>query len=179
MRNIFNQRRPFMARCRHRRRAMTMIEVAVVVTLTTILCGVAMSLLFGLREWDRDMWKGSVQNEQLVRLGEVMRTDLRKASEVLQPSDEVIALQLPAEQIRYELLAEGCRRTVTHAGESQAAIELFAVGAGKSWTLKPGPSGKRPLFEVAFQRQSKDNETLAATLVVYAAVGADELQNAD
>jgi len=153
---------------------MTLIEVIVVVALTSILFGVAMSLLLGLRDWDRSMRRQSVQNKQLVRLGEALRTDIRQAADVSLPSDDAIVIRNSNQkQIRYEWTPDGCRRTVTTPGDAQALIELFAVGPAMSWKLEPGAPGKRLLFAATLHSTSPDNEKRAAPLLVHAIVGAD------
>lgn len=169
-----NERQAFMRQPRKRRLAMSLIEVMVVVALTSILCGVAMSLLIELRDWDRNMSRQSIQNEQLLRLSEVMRTDIRQAAEVSLSSEEAIVIRSPNEkQIRYELTPEGCRRIETTSGDSKSLSDLFAVGRATSWTLEPGAPGNRPLFAVTLYRTSPDNEKRTAPLLVHAAVGAD------
>ena len=152
---------------------MTLIEVVVVVALASILCGVAMSLLIGLRDWDRNMRQQSIQNEQLMRLSEMMRTDIRLAAEVSLPSNDAIIIRdSNQKQIRYELTPEGCHRIVT-LPDAKPLADLFAVGRATTWTLEPGAPGNRPLFAVTLHRPSPDNEKRAAPLLVYAAVGAD------
>ena len=153
---------------------MTLAEVMVVVALTSILFGVAISLLVGLRDWDRNMRRHSIQNEQLMRLGEVMRADIRQAAEVSLLSENAVVIRSSDEkQVRYELSPEGCRRIVTVSGATKPLTDLYAVGPATSWTLEPGAPGKRPLFAVTLHRTSPDNERRVAPLLVHAAVGAD------
>jgi prepilin-type N-terminal cleavage/methylation domain-containing protein len=174
MQITLGERRAFTRQRHKHRRAMTLIEVIVVVALTSILFGVAMSLLLGLRDWDRSMRRQSVQNEQLVRLGDALRTDIRQAADVSLQSDEAVVIRdYNQKQIRYELTPEGCRRIVTTPGDAQPLTDLFAVGPAMSWTLEPGAPGKRPLFAVTLHRASLDNEKRTAPLLVHAIVGAD------
>lgn len=157
------------------RLAMSLVEVMIVVAMTSILCGVAISLLLGLREWDRDMRRQSMQSEQLMRLCDAMRTDIRQAAEVLQPSEDAVVIRSSSneKQIRYEISSEGCRRIVTTSESAKPLTDLFAVGPAKSWTLEPGAPGKRPSFAVTLHPLRLDNKKHAAPLVVYAAVGTD------
>jgi type II secretory pathway pseudopilin PulG len=174
MRNENKKRRAWMRQLRDNRLAMSLVEVMIVVAMTSILCGVAISLLLGLRDWDRDMRRQSMQSEQAMRLCEAMRTDIRQAAEVLQPSEDAVVIRSPNEkEIRYEITPEGCRRVVTTSNSAKPLTDLFSVGPAKSWALEPGAPGKRPLFAVTLHPVSPDNEKHTAPLVVHAAVGAD------
>jgi type II secretory pathway pseudopilin PulG len=153
---------------------MTLVEVMVSVAVTSILAGVVLSLLVGLRDWDRSMRRRSVYNEQLARLGETLRTDIRRASEIALPMARAIVIRSTNEQeIRYELSADGCRRMVTIPGDPTPRTDVFAVGPTTSWTLEPGPSGRRPLFAVTLHRARPNDKGPVAPLVVYATTGTD------
>ncbi len=159
---------------RQRRTAMTIAEVAVVVAVTSILLGVATSLLVGLRDWDRNARQRGVQNDQLVRLAETMRTDIRHATEVSTPTDQTLLILSPGEKrIQYELAPEGCCRVVTLPNEAKPIADLFAIGPATSWSLDADAPGARPLFVVTINRTSADNEQRAAPLLVQATLGAD------
>lgn len=151
---------------------MTLAEVTVAVAVTSILAGVAVSLLVGLRNSDRDMRRRNNQNQQLLRLAETMRADIRQAADVLQPTSDAIVLRAADEKLtRYELAPEGCRRIVTAPNDPTPRTDAFAVGPIASWTLAPGPPGRRPLFTVTLNRGDTDHEK--PPLVLHAAAGAD------
>jgi prepilin-type N-terminal cleavage/methylation domain-containing protein len=154
------------------RPAMTLVEVMVAVAITSIFAGVAVSLLVELREWDRDMRRRSVQSEQLIRLGEAMRADIRQAANVSQPDTAIIEILAANETLtRYELSPEGCRRVVTTPGDPMPRSDAFTVGPATSWTLAPAAAGRRTMFAVTLHRGA--NEERVTPLVVYAAAGAD------
>jgi prepilin-type N-terminal cleavage/methylation domain-containing protein len=157
-----------------RRPAMTLVEVMVSVAVTSVLAGIAISLLVGLRDWDRNMRRHSLHNEQMLRLAEQLRADIRQAVEVTLPSTEAIAIRSANEKLtRYELSPEGCRRVVTTPGQPASSTDVFAVGRTTSWGLAPGAPGRRSLFAVTLHRGIPNNNTQTPVLVVHAAAGAD------
>jgi hypothetical protein len=155
------------------RPAMTLAEVMVTVAVSTILMGVVASLLFGLRKWDRSLREHSVQNEQLIRLAETIRADMREAVDVTMPSEDVLIVDAgDAGLSRYELSRQGCRRILATPGEANARIDLFAVGPAKSWGFERRV-GRLPMIELTMNRETLEGENRAAPLVVRAALGAD------
>jgi prepilin-type N-terminal cleavage/methylation domain-containing protein len=159
---------------RDSRSAMTLVEVMVAVAVTSILAGVVVSLLIGLRDWDRSMRRRSVYTEQLARLGETLRSDIRQATDVTLPTTDALLIHGPNEmQIRYELVTDGCRRMATTPADAMPRTDAFSVGPTTSWMLAPGSSGRLPLFAVTLNRGTENNKVGLAPLVVYAAAGAD------
>jgi type II secretory pathway pseudopilin PulG len=153
---------------------MTLIEIMVAVAVMSLLAGVVISLLVGLRDWDRNMRRRGVQNEQMLRLGETMRADIRQAVEVTLPSSEALMIRAANDIVtRYELSPDGCRRIITSPGESKQAVDTFSVGPATSWGLAPGAPGRRPMFAVTLHRASPNNSEPRDPLVVHAAAGAD------
>jgi type II secretory pathway component PulJ len=163
---------------RGRRRAgFSLVEMVVVVGLSTLLMGIVVSLMFGLREWDRLSRVNSVRNEQLLRLAGVLREDIRSGSEVHVADDgPLVVLTASGEQSRYELRPEGCVRTVAHSGEAERLGDLFAVGVASRWIVKQESGGRRPLVEVTIEAKSASDSPDKRRLLpflVYAALGAD------
>lgn len=162
--------------CRHHghRLAMSLVEVLIVATLTSILCGIAMSLLVGLRDWDRGMREHSQQSEQLIRLGEIMRADIRQASDVSQLSPGVLNIRnSTGQQVRYELAPEGCSRAVSGPEKTNSSSDLYAVGPASSWKLTPGPDGNRPMYTIMLDRGHPNDQRRIPPLLVHAIVGVD------
>ncbi len=153
---------------------MTIAEVAVVVAVASILLGVATSLLFGLRDWDRNARQRGMQNDQLMRLAETIRSDIRHGADVSAPTEQTLLIHSPGEKrTQYELTPEGCHRVVTLPNEAKTLADLFAIGPATSWSLDSGAPGARPIFVVTINRTSADNEQRAAPLLVQATLGAD------
>jgi type II secretory pathway pseudopilin PulG len=165
------------AHCGRRRAGFSLVEMVVVVGLTSLLVGIVVSLMFGLREWDRLSRVNSTRNEQLLRLAGVLREDIRSGSEVRVSDDgPLVVLTASGEQSRYELRPEGCVRMVAKPGTEERAGDLFAVGVACRWIVKQETGGRRPLVEVSLEakpeKASRDKSRLLP-FIVYAALGAD------
>jgi hypothetical protein len=155
---------------------MTLIEVTVVVALSSIVMGIVISLTVALKQKDRAMRAFAVESERLSELSETLRTDVRRANDLSRPADTMLVMSSPNNsQIQYELTASGCRRTVTKPGEAPTHVDLFAIGPAASWTIEQGPRGRRPLYIVTLHRLASagDGESRVAPMLVYAALGAD------
>jgi hypothetical protein len=161
---------------RDTRNALMLVEVMVVVTLTSIMMGVVISLMIGLQRWDQSFRDRAVQSEQLARLAESVRTDIRSGADVSLPATRILQTTGQGRgATRYELEAEGCRRIVELPENQATRSEFFAVGPVTSWKLERGPIGRRPLIIVTLDRFAPDNDTAPrlAPLLIYAALGAD------
>jgi hypothetical protein len=161
---------------RDTRNALMLVEVMVVVTLTSIMMGVVISLMIGLQRWDQSFRDRAVQSEQLARLAESVRTDIRSGADVSLPGTHVLQITGQGRgAARYELEAEGCRRVVELPENQATRSEFFAVGRVTSWKLERGPIGRRPLIIVTLDRLSPDDDTARRLppLLIYAALGAD------
>ncbi len=162
-------------RRRWARGAMTLVEVMVVVALTSIMLGVVISLFVGLLRWNHTLRDRSVRSEQLTHLAEAMRTDIRQASDVSLAAEDVLQIALRGEgQARYELLPEGCRRIVEVPGAAGSRLEMFLIGPAAGWTMERG-TGRRPLVMLTLDRSVADKVPAggAPPLLVYGALGAD------
>jgi hypothetical protein len=154
--------------------AMSLAEVMVVTAVTTILCGVAISLLISLRDWDQRMRRESRQNDQSMRLSQTLRSDIRRATAVATSSPELIDVRLLDDtNVRYELTQGGCRRTESKAGETISRLDWFDVGEATAWTVTPAGSGRRPAFTITLQRSETPTATHPPELLVRATQGAD------
>jgi prepilin-type N-terminal cleavage/methylation domain-containing protein len=157
-----------------RRPAMTLIEVMIVVAVSSFLVGVVMSVLIELRSWDRNLRRRSLENGQMMQLGEAIRADIRRAAEVSQPANNVLAVrESDGTAIRYEALPEGCRRVVAKPEGGTARRELFSVGSSASWTLTRDAPGRRPLLVATLHRVDVGDGKRQPPLVIHAAVGSD------
>jgi prepilin-type N-terminal cleavage/methylation domain-containing protein len=157
-----------------RRPAMTLLEIMVAVAVTSLVAGVAISLLVGLRDWDSNLRRQSIHNEQMLRLSEALRSDIRQAVDVTLPSSDALVIRAENERLtRYELSPDGCRRIVTTPSEAKPVIDAFNVGPSTSWSLAQGAPGRHTLFAVTFHRSSPNNEERHDPLIVHAAAGAD------
>jgi hypothetical protein len=158
------------------RRAITLLEVLVVVALSSLVMGVVVSFAIALQQSDRNVRSFFVRIERLSELAEALRTDIRRAADASLASEKKLAITLASGgEIQYELGESGCQRVVTTDDKTPATREFFAVGACESWTLEHGTPGRRPLVMVTMRYAETDKEAKSgpAPLLVYAALGAD------
>jgi hypothetical protein len=154
--------------------AMSLAEVMVVTAMTTILFGVALSLLISLRDWDQGMRRESRQNEQSMRLSEALRSDIRRAVEVTAPSPEAIVIRLLSDaRVRYELSDRGCRRIESMPGETAPRSDWFDIGDATAWSFTPAAPGRRPAFTIRLQQSEAPADKRLPMMLVHAAQGAD------
>jgi hypothetical protein len=154
---------------------MTLVEVLVVVALSSLTMGVVVSLVIALQRTDRDVQTFAVRNERRSDLAEVLRADVRRAAEVARPSEKKLAIRLASGgEILYELADGGCRRIVAADG-APPRTDFFAVGSAHAWKLGFGSPGRRPLIMLTMHYPEKDKKarSAGAPLLVYAALGAD------
>jgi type II secretory pathway pseudopilin PulG len=162
----------------HGRRATTLVELLVVVTLVTILLSIVGSLAVHLRQWDRQVRAHSQHGNQLANLAETLRADFRQATSVTLPAKNTVAIAGPeSREIRYELQSEGCRRTVKIPGETSPKIETFAIGSTDSWKLETAAPGRHPACTLSLELSDFGKATSeSAPFFVYAALGSDTPQ---
>ena len=154
---------------------MTLIEVLVVVVLSSLVMGVVISFAVALQQSDRKVSASAVRGERWSELGAALRSDLRLAAEASLPEPKTLAIKLAGgREINYELVDGGCRR-VGGAADPFPDREFFAIGAVKSWTLDRGTTGRRPMIMATlnFAKNDKEHESQPAPMLVYAALGAD------
>jgi type II secretory pathway pseudopilin PulG len=162
-------------RLRHRRAATTLVEVLVGITLVSLLLSIVGTVAVRLRQWDRQMRDRSQYGDQFVKLSESMRADIRRATGVTQPDKKTIAITTSDyREIRYELMADGCRRTVKSSDKPFPAADTFAIGAGQFWRLEIAAPGRRPAYTVVLESSDSNHaDSVPAPFFVYAALGAD------
>jgi hypothetical protein len=137
---------------------------------------VVISLLVSLRQWDRRLREGSARIEQALRLAQTMRTDIRQGTNVSLPAKDTLVITSNGNtETRYELAADGCRRTVGIADKAATTRDLFSIGNASIWSLENGPPGRRRMIIVSFDRSdaADDRPARPVPLLVYAALGAD------
>jgi prepilin-type N-terminal cleavage/methylation domain-containing protein len=157
-------------------RGMSLVEVMVVVTLSSLVAGIAISMLVTLQRWDARLRDHGVRSDQWLRLAESLRTDIRRGEEVSLPSDRSLRVRLAeGGYVLYELMEAGCQRSIHAADDARPTRDLFAVGGAWEWTLENGPKGTRPLYVVALRSTAgrQEGESRRTPLLVHAALGAD------
>jgi hypothetical protein len=154
----------------------------VVVALSSLLMGVVVSLMLGLKQWDRLSRTNSTRNEQLLLLASALRTDIRGGADVLVSVEgPLVVMTAAGEQLRYELISEGCRRTVIAPGTAEPRADLFSIGKAAKWNVERKDAGKCPLVAVTLEQDVHKNDPAARRLLpflVYAALGADSFERA-
>jgi prepilin-type N-terminal cleavage/methylation domain-containing protein len=164
---------------RSARRGFSLIEMMVVISLSALLLGVATSLLFSLRDRDRHSREDNLHGEQMFRLAESLRADIRQGADVLLSIDGPLVVISPdGIQTRYELNRNGCQRSTVAPGDAGPRHDLFAIGRAQRWQVERLATGRRPLVAVTLEQATVDGESRAAPLLVYAALGADATSTA-
>ncbi len=156
----------------------SLVEMLVVIALSSLVMGVVVSLMLELRQWDRLCRTRNTRNEQLLRLSSTLRSDIRRGNDVLLSVEgPLVVMTASGEQLRYELGPEGCRRTVIARHDDLPRADLFAIGQASKWNVERRPTGRRPLLTVTIGADAKPNDPAAPPLLpflVYASLGADE-----
>ena len=163
------------------RNGFTLIEMLVVVALSSLLLAVVLSLMMGLIQWNRLSHTTSTRNDQLLRLASALRSDIRSGADVLVSVEgPLVVMTASGEQLRYELGPEGCQRTVIAPGSADRPADVFAIGAAAKWNVERKPAGKRPLLAVKIERVAEKEPTAPRLMpfLVYAALGADAWERA-
>jgi prepilin-type N-terminal cleavage/methylation domain-containing protein len=157
------------------RPAFTLIEMLVVVALSSIVMSVIVAVFVALIQQDRQVRLFGIRSERQGDLAEMIRVDIRAADEVSLAAQTVILIEGPDKrQTRYELTAGGCRRIVSDPRLEKPRVDFYAIGPAIAWSLKQGPSGRRPLYITSLHRSTKSEQQLSAMpFFVYAALGAD------
>ena len=158
-----------------RRRGFSLVEMMVVIALSAMVLGVVVSMMTGLRRWDRRFRARAVECDRLIALGDVIRADILTASDVGTPVNGQLVITSPAgESTRYELGRRGCTRTVEASEAVNRRTELFAIGPATAWNVSRDAAGRRPLVMVTLDRTEVDPQApRRVPLLVYGALGAD------
>jgi len=158
----------------------SLVEMLVVIALSSLVLGVVVSLMFELRQWDHLCRLKNTRNEQLLRLSTTLRSDIRRGNDVLlSVAGPLVVMTASGEQLRYELGPEGCRRTVVTSDDTSLRDDLFAIGRASKWNVERQPAGRRPLLAVTIEKDEKRRDPASPRLLpflVYASLGADEYQ---
>ena len=163
-------------RQRHRA-AFSLIEMTVVIGLSSVVLGLIVSYIIAVKSWDRAMRDRSRQSAQLLTLAEVLRTDIRGGRDVRVSSEETLVVtSLDGDQSQYVLGDEGCVRTVVDHNGASGTREQYAVGRGEAWKIARDETGHRPLVAISLETKAeerKEKDQRPSPLLVYAALGAE------
>lgn len=165
---------------RRSRDGFSLVEMLVVIALSSLVMGVVVSLMIEFRQWDRLCRVKNTRNEQLLRLSSTLRSDIRRGNDVLLSVEgPLVVMTASGEQLRYELGPEGCRRTVVTRDDATPRDDLFAIGQASKWNVERQPTGRRPLVAVTIENAEKRRDPAAPRwlpFLVYATLGADEFR---
>lgn len=162
-----------------RRAAFTLVETVVVAVVSSLVLGIVVSLLVALQRHDQSIRRHSLRNDQVARLAEAVRADVRRGTTVAAPSaDELVVDGVGGGNVHYKIVAEGCERTTIATDSETPTRELFSVGSASAWQIEFGPAGRRPLYTVSLLSEDDfAGESSKSLVVVQAALGAEVLPN--
>jgi prepilin-type N-terminal cleavage/methylation domain-containing protein len=170
-------RSPVFPRNRSQRGGLSLVEMLVVIALSSLVFGIAISLMLSMQKFDRHRVTNNSSNEQLLRLADTLRADIRAGSDVRLADEKSLVVRMPSgEQIRYEIKSDGCRRAMVTPDASQLHADLFAIGKATQWNVEQTKSGRSPLVAVTLEQRVHKNQPTSPKLMpflVCAALGAD------
>jgi hypothetical protein len=138
---------------------MTLVEVTAAVAISAFLLGIAVTMLVRLQGWDARFRDDSVSIQQLARLAELVREDVRSATSVVLESPKLLTVNVQDERvIRYELTPSGCLRIVAHPVGKEEQRDLYRVGHELKWNVESFEPGVLPNVTVTLE-MAIDEET--------------------
>ena len=158
------------------RRGLSLVEMMVVITLSSMLVGIVVTFAVSLMQSDRRMRSATVASDQLAVLAATLRSDMRLARDVtLRDNAKQLVVTFPERRrAEYTCDSEGCQRKLLDADESPSRSDLFRVEAAVEWKIERLRPGRRPLLAIVLERaSSRDPAAKLPPLLVYAALGAD------
>jgi type II secretory pathway pseudopilin PulG len=161
---------------RNPRPGLSLVEMMVVITLSSMLVGIVVTLAVSLIESDRRLRNAGVTSNQLAELATMLRSDIRRATGVATEDDEkwLSAVLADGRRAVYTCNSEGCQRQLLDAEDAVTRTDRFRVETTTHWSIERMPPGRRPLIAVTLHRASaKDPTATPPPLLVYAALGAD------
>jgi len=157
------------------RRGFSLIEMLTVITMAAFLFGIVITMLVSLMQWDRDVRSQTVYDGEIARLVDVMRDDVRRATDVSCPADDLMIVALPDDRrIEYRLEEQHCRRNAVGSDEPAQGGQLFSIGLPGYWQVERDELGRGPLVTVRLNRMPKqETDPAPLPIAVSAALGAD------
>jgi type II secretory pathway pseudopilin PulG len=163
----------------HRDRiAFTLVELLLAMTLSSIIVGIALTLVAGVTRWDRRARQQASDGEQWSRLADELRTEIRRSADVTLPDRSQLVVSFDGgRRVTYRLTPTGCERRRDDPPSGGAHIEYFTIGGRFTWKLERRDSGRRPLVIVSLLLDEGVGERAIPPLAVFAALGADSSLN--
>jgi type II secretory pathway pseudopilin PulG len=160
-----------------RRAAFTLVETIVVTAVSSVVLGIVVSLLVALQRHDQSIRRHAFRNDQVARLAEAVRADIRRGTTVAAPSaNEFVVAGVGGGDIHFKIAPEGCARTTTANAGATPSRELFSVGPASAWQIDSEHAGRKPLYTVSLVgKDDMAGEASKPLVVVQAALGADTL----
>lgn len=112
------------------RRGFSLVEMMVVITLMTLVAGVALTMLRSLLLAERQAQRAGPRRVAVAELRDDLRADLRRAQSV-QLEQEVLDVRRADGPVHYELADGQCRR-----GAGDAPPRAYRVGEVARWRLE-------------------------------------------
>ena len=160
------------------RSGISIVEITVAVSLSSIVLGLVVSLAIALQQMDRRMQHRGIEREQQLRLVESIRIDIRRAADVASPGDDMLVVRLANKGRSEYVIRNGeINRTVISDGGDVIRKESFGIRAAESWSTERDDSGGRPLITISLKRGAiKKAHQTGMPFMVVAVLGADLLE---
>lgn len=136
----------------------TLMEMLVVIALTAVLLGSAVSMIVSLMAYRSGSNQRVLEISEQNRLTDVLRRDLRQAKSVSIDSESVLSIiDEQNEPVRYSLTGAACRRDCTQAEGTQRRFEQYQIGDYSAWEIVELSDGNESLLEVDIKPGSKES----------------------
>jgi prepilin-type N-terminal cleavage/methylation domain-containing protein len=151
-------------------RGMTLVEVTVAVAISAFLLGIAVTMLVRIQSWDARFRDDAVSIQQLPRLAELIREDVRSATNVVLESPTLLTVNVQEERVvHYDLTPSGCLRIVEHPIGKEEQRNLFRVGRDLKWNVESFESGVLPNVTVTLELATDEETSRGKVLFVVSA----------
>ena len=114
---------------RLRRRASSLVEVLVVISLTGLMFGVVVTTLASLLRHQQATRTRVAERSEIIRLTDALRSDLRRGAQLSQPNPMTLeVVPTTGFKVRYEISGDKCLRQVVPDWWGRPRHEGFTIG---------------------------------------------------
>jgi len=155
------------------RRAYSLIEMLVAISMTTVLVGLAAGLIHVALKVDLEARARLAEDAGLARLASTFRDDVRAATAAEARPDASLTLTAPGGTVIEYAIRPGRVARVVREGGQVRRRDGFALPTGASARWERFDDGGRPFIAFASERPAADNRPAWAATRIEAALGSD------